>query len=247
MTLRTPIIWEPESAGRWVHRPTGVVVERYREQWIQKTFALDRVVGRTYWRVVLPSGEAKGRYRSKGDAIPFGETCVNRLDDRYAKTARAAAADGFTETWLTLSQLLRTTDKDQHEAILSALDNPTVIGLHRRSRTDIRLIMNGDTELYARKRSEVHLKEGLTRAPARRHRERDRAGTALAGRSPDRGRVLGRPALSDQPLDHHPRDRRAPAAPGLREVRPGRAQGVLCRLSVLILWTMGVLTLPTPR
>ena len=111
-----------------------------------------------------PSGEAKGRYRSKGDAIPFAETCINRLDDRYAKTARAAAADGFTETWLTLSQLLRTTDKDQHEAILSALDNPTVIGLHRRSRTDIRLIMEGDTELWSRRRGEVHLKEGLTRA-----------------------------------------------------------------------------------
>ena len=121
-----------ESAGRWVHRPTGVAVELCREQWIQKSFALDRVVGHTYWRVVLPSGEAKGRYRSKGDAIPFGETCVNRLDDRYAKTARAAAADSITETWLTLSQLLRTTDKDQHEPILAALDNPTVIGLHRR-------------------------------------------------------------------------------------------------------------------
>ena len=145
----SPIIWEPESAGRWVHRPTGVVIERYREQWIQKSFARDRVVGRTYWRVVLPSSEAKGRYRSKGDAIPFAETCVTRLDERYAKTA--AAADNFTETWLTLSQLLRTTDKDQHEAILSALDNPTVIGLRRRSRTDIRLIMEGDSELWSRR------------------------------------------------------------------------------------------------
>jgi hypothetical protein len=119
------------------------------------------VVGRTYWRVVLPSGEAKGRYRSKGDAIPFAETCINRLDDRYAKTA---APPTVTETWLTLSRLLRTTDKNQHEAILSALDNPTVIGLHRRSRTDIRLIMAGDTEIWSRRRGEVHLKEGLTRA-----------------------------------------------------------------------------------
>ena len=121
------------------------------------------MVGHTYWRVVLPSCEAKGRYRSKGDAIPFAETCVTRLDERYAKTAAAAVADGFTDTWLTLSQLLRTTDKDQHEAILSALNNPTVIGLYRRGRADIRLIMDGDTELYARKRSEVHLKQGLTR------------------------------------------------------------------------------------
>ncbi len=95
-------------------------------------------------------GRGQGPVPQQGRCDPFGETCVNRLDDRYAKTARAAAADSFTETWLKLSQLLRTTDKDQHEAILSALDNPAVIGLHRRSRTDIRLIMKGDTELYAR-------------------------------------------------------------------------------------------------
>jgi hypothetical protein len=118
------------------------------------------VVGHAYWRVVLPSGEAKGRYCSKRDAIPFAETCVTRLDERYAKTA----AESSIETWLTLSKLLRTTDRSQHAAILAALDNPSVIGLHRRGRNDIRLILQGDTGLYARKRSEVHLKEGLTRS-----------------------------------------------------------------------------------
>jgi hypothetical protein len=39
-----------------------------------------------------------------------------------------------------------------------------VIGLQRRSRTDLRLIMKGDTEVWSRRRGEVHLKEGLTRA-----------------------------------------------------------------------------------
>jgi hypothetical protein len=47
---------------------------------------------------------------------------------------------------------------------LSALDNPTVIGLHRRSSTNIRLIMAGDSQLWSWRRGEVHLKEGLTRA-----------------------------------------------------------------------------------
>jgi hypothetical protein len=132
-------------------------------QWIQKSFALDRGVGHTYWRVGLPSDEAKGRHRSKRDAIPFAETCVTRLDERYAKTA----PESSVETWLTLSKLSRTTDHSQHEAIFAALDNPTVIGIHRLGSTDIRLILQGDTELYARKRSEVHLRRGSPAAGSR--------------------------------------------------------------------------------
>ena len=59
---------------------------------------------------------------------------------------------------------MRTTDRSQHEAILPRSTTPAVVGLHRLERTDIRLILQGDTELYARKRSEVHLKDGLTRS-----------------------------------------------------------------------------------